>query len=242
MDSDSSHFADFADPANNGERGIDVGAFRRNDGQIVLVVVNDSNSNRFMNLSGLTGSCADVYEVSPSKSASVVSSLSVNGGGESSYVFPKKSVNIIVCKNSGFSGEYKFISAYNNRALENQYWSNSNGGNIAMYDYLGQTNQKWIVTPVGGGYYKIINKFSGKAMDVAGWSTANGWNIHQWSYVGGNNQKWRFEDSGNGTINIVSKLSGKCADIEDWNYGNNANVQQWTIGDGANQKWQLSRP
>ncbi|MEM6821632.1 MAG: hypothetical protein AAF558_06815, partial [Verrucomicrobiota bacterium] len=64
VDSDSSYFADDADPVNNGERGIDVGAFRRNDGQMVLVVVNDSASDRFMNLLGLTGTQANVYEVS----------------------------------------------------------------------------------------------------------------------------------------------------------------------------------
>lgn len=92
--------------------------------------------------------------------------------------------------NSGFNGTYKIIARNSGKALDVDGASTSNGANVIQYTYGGGDNQKWTITPVGGGYYKIIAKHSGKALDVAGIN--NGANIQQWTYGGGANQQWEI--------------------------------------------------
>ena len=39
---------------------------------------------------------------------------------------------------------------------------------IQQYDWLGGTNQQWILSPLANGYNEIINVQSGKVLDVRG--------------------------------------------------------------------------
>jgi hypothetical protein len=62
------------------------------------------------------------------------------------------------------------------------------------------TNQEWILRPIGDGYFKIVSASSGLLLEVTGGAgaTANGNVIDQWADVGGDNQIWQF-------VKVVSK-------------------------------------
>jgi hypothetical protein len=67
------------------------------------------------------------------------------------------------------------------------------GAGIQLYDYLGNNNQKWVITPVSGGYYSITGVQSGKVIEVPAQSTAPGATIAQYTNNGGNHQQWSFQ-------------------------------------------------
>lgn len=119
--------------------------------------------------------------------------------------------------------------------------STANGAAIQLYNYVGGSNQKFVITSVGGGYYEIVNVNSGKGLDVTNASTANGALIQQWGYAGGTNQQFTFVSTGDGYYEIVNRNSGKCIDIKDSGTANGAVIQQYTAVAGINQRWQLNQ-
>ena len=56
------------------------------------------------------------------------------------------------------------------------------------------SNQEWVLRPVGDGYFKIISASSGLLLEVSGGAGArnNGNRIDQWADIDGDNQLWRF--------------------------------------------------
>ncbi|MEM6821752.1 MAG: RICIN domain-containing protein [Verrucomicrobiota bacterium] len=230
----------------NNNSFIDMISFHDSNSQ-TLMVVNHTNTSKSTTFKGIIrGSTAHIYQTTDSADMEKVTDKAISGG-EFTYSLRPNSVTIFICGtekdvSQSYSGDYKVISKYNNRAVEVKSWSTSNGGNIEMRDYQGNGNQKWTITSVGGDDYKIINKHSGKGAYVDGGSNSNGANINQRTYEGWNSQKWRFQDAGGGYVYIVNKKSGKGMSIEDWFYGNGGNVEQQLVGSQNIKKWLISNP
>ena len=119
--------------------------------------------------------------------------------------------------------------------------STTNGAYIQLYNYIGSSNQRFIINDIGGGFYNIVNVNSGKCVDVKDYSTSNGGLIHQYTYNNTTNQHWLIEDVGNGYFRIINRNSGKCLDVKDYSTSNNAVIHQWTYVGTANQHWQLNK-
>jgi len=164
-----------------------------------------------------------------------LSSLGISGGSSNSGSSNSSSNNGIV---SG--GAYFINSKYNSKAVDISGWSYDNGGNIQQWDYLGQSNQQWIIEKQSNGYYTIKSVYNGKVLDVADFSMSNGGNVHQWDYVGGMNQLWSIEQVGN-AYKITNAMSGKVLDVADYSTSNGGNLHQWDYVGGDNQLWYFTR-
>lgn len=119
--------------------------------------------------------------------------------------------------------------------------STANGAIVQQYNYVGGSNQKWIINDVGNGYYDIVNVNSGKCLDVTNSSTANGAVVQQWGYAGGTNQQWQIIINSAGYYEILNRNSGKCLDVTGSSTSNGAVIQQYTFANGLNQLWQLNK-
>lgn len=120
--------------------------------------------------------------------------------------------------------------------------SSADGANVVHWPANGQTNQRWQVRDLGGGYYNLVNVSSGKCLDVYGGATAtaDGVRIVQWACNGGTNQQWRLQDLGTGYLNVIARHSSKCLDVFNAATTDGAQLVQWTCGSGTNQQWRRS--
>ena len=116
----------------------------------------------------------------------------------------------------------------------------SAGVPLQQWTCWGGTNQKFLLSPVSGGY-KITVRSSGLQLDVAGGpgATQNGTPIIQYPYWGGSNETWRVVAGSDGYFQIMPLNSGSCMDVRAMSVLNGAPVQQWACWGGANQKWKL---
>lgn len=135
---------------------------------------------------------------------------------------------------------YTIRSKQNNKTLDIAYWSNENGANIQLWNYLSQDNQQWILERQSNGYYKIKSKFSNKVLDVSWVSKDNGANIQQWEDVGGAQQLWKIEQVEN-AYKIINVNSGKALEIAGYSNEDGANIQQWDYYGGDSQLWYFTK-
>jgi rhamnogalacturonan endolyase len=138
--------------------------------------------------------------------------------------------NISVIKNQGLvNGETYVISArHSGKALDVSGRSTADGANVLQYTYSGATNQKWILTDVGGGFYRLSpSHASTKALDVASCSTSSGANVQIYNYWGGSCQQWLITKNSSGYYQVASRNSKMCLDIAGASMDNSANLQQW---------------
>ena len=154
----------------------------------------------------------------------------------------------VVAQNStAFNGTYKVIARHSGKCLDvdGGVAATQDGANVHQWDYLGQTNQQWIITPTDSGYYKLIAKNSGKALDLESGTgpSANGTNVHQWTYKGATNQQWKIEAVGGGYYKLTCRVSGRVLDVEGGVTAtqNGANVHQWDYLGQTNQQWMLTQ-
>lgn len=136
---------------------------------------------------------------------------------------------------------YAIIAKHSGKGLDVTGLSTSSGAAIQQWNYVGATNQQFVINDVGSGYYNIVNVNSGMCLDVKDASTANYAIIQQWGYAGGTNQQFSIVSTGDGYYKILNRNSGKCLDVKDASTANGAVVQQYTFANGDNQLWQLNR-
>ena len=84
------------------------------------------------------------------------------------------------------------ICSYGNkdRGMDVVDFSKENGAQVQLYDYLGQTNQQFILYDCGEGYYQLVARNSGKVVEIPQSSTGYG----EWIKIFDNNgtptQQW----------------------------------------------------
>lgn len=138
--------------------------------------------------------------------------------------------NISVINNQGLvDGQtYVLTARHSGKVLDVAAKSTADGANVAQYTYSGGTNQKWVLTSVGGGFYRLSpTHATTKALDVAGCSTSSGANVQIYNYWGGNCQQWLITKNSSGYYQVASRNSKMCLDIANASVDNSANLQQW---------------
>ncbi|WP_435064624.1 glycoside hydrolase family 97 catalytic domain-containing protein [Halobaculum sp. EA56] len=160
------------------------------------------------------------------------------GGGAALRIAPSDGSDSVDIE----SGEtYVLRNVNSGKALDVENASTGDGANVHQWGYVGDDNQKWVITDLENGYYKLEAVHSGKALDVENASTDDGANVHQWEYVGGDNQQWEIAENADGSYRLLARHSGKALDVENASTGDGANVHQWGYVGGDNQKWTLER-
>jgi len=125
----------------------------------------------------------------------------------------------------------------------------ADGTNIAIYQYKGADNQKFMLTKNSDGSYKIRTKISGdkSALEIASASKDYGANAQQWTINGANCQDWVLESVPDIGVEMNTSLvygftnvnSGLSMDIVNGKMADNSNVQQWSSNGYDCQKWVL---
>ncbi|WP_194842163.1 AbfB domain-containing protein [Gracilibacillus salitolerans] len=134
-------------------------------------------------------------------------------------------------------GTYRFMVSHSGKAMDAA--GITEGANVQQSTYIGESNQHWNVTHLGGGQYSVMDGRSGLALDVASASHDHGATFQLLNYHGGDNQKFAFIPVGNGYHRITPVHSNKPADIVDVSAEDGALLQQWRYLQGGNQHWRI---
>lgn len=105
----------------------------------------------------------------------------------------------------------------NSQCLDVTGASTASGALIEQYSCNGQTNQQWVLKPVGANY-EIISSKSGLCLEVTGASTASGSTIDQGTCSGASHQLWNISAQPNGTNVITGVASHRCLHVPNASY------------------------
>jgi hypothetical protein len=155
-------------------------------------------------------------------------------------------LKIPVTRTSITSGAtYKIIARHSGKVLDVDGSVNvlADGANVQQWEYLGVSNQKWMVTAMTGGYYKIKSVASNKVLEIDSASVRDGGQAQQWTDFGYHHQQWTITpvSGANGYFTISNRNSNKVLDIDASSQANGARVQQWTPGGFTHQQFQFVR-
>ncbi|WP_119582276.1 non-reducing end alpha-L-arabinofuranosidase family hydrolase [Streptomyces europaeiscabiei] len=114
------------------------------------------------------------------------------------------------------------------RCLDVAGFSQTDGGNVHIWDCHGGINQQWTLTDSDQ-----LTVYGNKCLDVRGGATTAGAPVQIWTCNGSDNQQWRVNSDGT----IVGVRSGLCLEVSGWGKANGTGVQIWSCHGGANQKW-----
>ncbi len=154
--------------------------------------------------------------------------------------FSFKKVEKQVNKKTIEDGVYQIQSALNSKyVLEVADSSNSNGGNVQIWQNKNIMSQKFQVKYNNIGYYEITAIHSGKLLDVQNEGKTNGTNIQQCESTSSDAQRWIIQDAGNGYYNIVSKCNDLYLDVH-WSWATNgSNIQVCEKANNDAQKFKF---
>ncbi|MFL6447193.1 MAG: RICIN domain-containing protein [Bryobacteraceae bacterium] len=138
------------------------------------------------------------------------------------------------------SGWVNIVSKNSGKCLDVVGISMNAGAGVQQWSCWGGDNQKFMFTPVSGGF-KVIAKHSGMGLDVAGGPSAtfDGAALSQWPFWGGSNEIFQANPTSDGYLTINPVHSGKCLDVSGISKNDGAQVFQWSCWGGDNQKWTL---
>ncbi len=139
------------------------------------------------------------------------------------------------------TGWVNIISKLSGKCLDVTGISVLPGAILQQWACWGGDNQKFMFTPVTGGY-EITVKNSGLQLDVAGGPsyTFDGDPIIQWPYWGGTNEIWQANPTSDGYVTLNPQNSGKCMNVSWASTDDGATVVQYACVAGAdNEKWAL---
>jgi hypothetical protein len=132
------------------------------------------------------------------------------------------------------------VSKNSGKCLDDAGYSTTPDTQFIQWDCHSGDNQKFLLSPVNGGY-EITDKYSGMQLDVQGGPsfTQDGVPIIQWPYWGGTNEIWTLSSTSDGYYNLHPVSSGKCLDVTGASTNDGAQIVQWTCNSNDNQKWSL---
>jgi arabinan endo-1,5-alpha-L-arabinosidase len=119
----------------------------------------------------------------------------------------------------------------------------TNGSLAQTARYLIRDNQKWTITPGGGGYYKILGVAGEMALETAGKPRdgAVGGVAELASLTEADNQLWRIDQLSDGSYRIVSKVNQQAITATTKIKPGNGIALQPFSGDDT-QRWVLTAP
>jgi len=135
-------------------------------------------------------------------------------------------------------GDYVIYSKVsNNRVLDIQWASESNGAPLQTYSENGTFAQYFRLKKESDGFYSIRAMHSGFALDVPAANLMPGTIIQQYSNNNTTAQRWAIYENGDGTYTIISKASGLALDVISGSTGIGALLWQWTPNGTNAQKF-----
>jgi len=115
------------------------------------------------------------------------------------------------------------------------------GTPLQGWDFHGGANQRWLITPVGGGRYLVRSAAVAKAVDAAfGCYRTAGCRVITWRTSGGPTQLWTIEEV-RGMHRLRLADGGMQLGLSGAIDVNGARAQTGTAGCGAHQLWNLAR-
>ena len=115
--------------------------------------------------------------------------------------------------------------------------SSENGTQINLWDYWGQSAQRWKFSDAGDGYYYIINAESNKVMDIQDYSVDNGANAILWDNKYSYNQQFKLIAAEDGYFKIQNRNSNLVLDLLNYESENGTNIIQYEDKNTDNQMW-----
>jgi glucosylceramidase len=206
--------------------GIVTTAFKRSDGQEVLVATNRN-------------------------SASTTFEVTWNGQGSFSYTLPSRATVTfmgtvaaapVISAVPAAGHTYEIISKVSGKPIDVAGGSTSNRAAIVQFTDDGDLSQQWRLADAGSGYFNLINVNSGLALTVPHGSNSNGTQMQQGTITGTgtSDEQWRFVSLGTGWYNVQDLTNAKGLDDRNGSIADGNPIQQWTIDPAnANQQWQL---
>jgi len=134
---------------------------------------------------------------------------------------------------------YKRVHSGTNECLDVAGGGSADGTNVEQWLDNGGTNQRWIITDMGGGYFKLTHKGTNECLDVSSGSSAQGANVQQWNDNGTDAQRWLIQLQLDGTYKLTHKGTNQCLDVSGGSSADGANVQQWPDNGTSAQRWKV---
>jgi hypothetical protein len=139
-------------------------------------------------------------------------------------------------------GTYKIINRNSGMALDVVAQLTTNGSAIQQWGYNGGSNQRWVLTSLGGDHYKITGVQSGRSLHVTGDDLADGARIQLYDYTGSASEQWIITPIAGGYYFIQGVQSGKVINVPRQSTEAGTLIEQWTNDGGANQQWLIQVP
>lgn len=139
-------------------------------------------------------------------------------------------------------GTYKIINRNSGMALDVVAQLTANGSAIQQWGYNGGSNQRWVLTSLGGDHYKITGVQSGRSLHVAGDDITDGARIQLYDYTGSTSEQWIISPATGGYYFIQGVQSGKVINVPRQSTEAGTLIEQWTNDGGANQQWLIQIP
>lgn len=136
---------------------------------------------------------------------------------------------------------YEVVARHSGKCLDVFDGSTTNGAKVIQWPCIGDTNQQWLVVPVGDGYLKLIARHSNRVLAVQSSSNSNGAHVVQSTDTGVASQQWRIVDVDGGYLRLMAHHSGKALDVSGGSTDDGIQVIQWDYVGASNQQW-LIRP
>ena len=125
---------------------------------------------------------------------------------------------------------YVIRFVHSNKAMD---FDTNNGSNVHQWQYLNQSNQKWVLNSTGSGYYELRPENSGKILRANG--TTSGSNAYVDSDNNYRSQRWKIIAVGGGLYSLQNQYSGLYLDGTG-STANGTNVQVWPSNGSNAQK------
>jgi hypothetical protein len=133
---------------------------------------------------------------------------------------------------------YEVVGRHSGKCLDVFDASTMSGANVILWPCIGDTNQQWLIIPIGDGYFKFIARHSNKVLSVPG-GNANGVPVVQSVDNGTAPMQWRIVDVDNGYLRIMARPSGKALEVSGGVSDDGAQIQQWDYFGASHQQWML---
>ena len=210
--------------------GTNVWQYEDNGSDSQKWIIKETSDGYYNIISKLNGLYLDVANGSTNNGTNI----QLFGKNESdAQKFLIKDISLIKGSQTIEDGNYEIVTALKeNMVIDISNASKENQANADIWEFIGQSQQKFKIEYDGLGYYKIVNINSGKVLDAAWGGMTSGTNVWQYEDNGTDSQKWVIQKTSDGYYNIISKLNGLYIDITNGDSSNGTNVQLYE-GNGS---------
>ena len=133
---------------------------------------------------------------------------------------------------------YEVVGRHSGKCLDVFDASTLSGTPLILWPCIGDTNQQWLIIPIGDGYFKFIARHSNKVLSVPG-GNANGVPVVQSVDNGTAPMQWKIIDTDSGYLRIMARSSGKALEVSGGVSDDGARIQQWDYLGYVHQQWML---